>query len=91
MTMDQHEHERHEHERHEHYFLLEAEPRGGHVHVSVRAGSRRHARALCGSLIMDPGEWVAFRSMLERGSQGEVGHDWHLLLEVQVRDPADGG
>lgn len=45
-------------------FLLEAVRRGGHTHVSVRAGRQEHGRALCGSLIVENEEWEQLRALL---------------------------
>lgn len=51
-------------------FLFDAVLLGGHVHVKVRAATRRpetnvnEDRPGCGTLIMDPGEWLLLRDAL---------------------------
>lgn len=53
-------------------FLFDAELIGGHVHVKVRAATRipsaqvDHSRGLCGTLVMEPAEWLLLRETFIR-------------------------
>lgn len=53
-------------------FALEAERRGDHIHVVVRAGVPGQ-RALCGKLTMSPAEWDVLRVHLD--GKAEIGGD----------------
>ena len=49
-------------------FRFDASDSGGHVTVTVRAGTQDHDRALLGHLTMDPWEWVVLAEILRRGA-----------------------
>jgi hypothetical protein len=50
-------------------FRFDASDSGGHVTVTVRAGTQDHDRALLGHLTMDPWEWVVLSVILGRGAK----------------------
>jgi hypothetical protein len=56
------------------YFLFRPRPQGVHVHVHVWAGTALQAenrvRSKLGTLIMDPEQWGALRTLLETGMAG---------------------
>jgi hypothetical protein len=68
------------------YFLFRAEQRGGHVHVQVWAGTElqrdNRARPQVGTLILDPAEWRALRSLLDEGERSRAAYaDFHMMTD----------
>ncbi len=68
--------------------LFEAELRGGHVHVKVRAATRHpsvqvdHSRGLCGELVFAPAEWLLLHHALR---------DAPRSVEAYLMERADNG
>lgn len=58
-----------------------ATPKGGHHHVSVRAGVDREHLGACGNLCMRREEWEAFRDMLLNGQRTA---EWSVQDDTDV-------